>query len=152
MYRFLIFNYRKKNLILYFGVFMNIKHKAEVIGKLCSCNEDCTDPSNYLELLQKLGKDLKKNEFFINLSNFGMALASIERLIILTALKDSDRCVCELEAILDKSQSTISHHLRKLERANLIRGWKKGNFTYYGLVKSQLKSYLRILSEEFDFD
>ena len=131
---------------------MNIKHKAEVVGKLCSCNEVCTDPSDYFIKLRKLGKDLKQNESFINLSNFGMALASIERLIILTALKDSDRCVCELEAILDKSQSTISHHLRKLERANLITGWKKGNFTYYGLVKNQLKSYLRILSDEFDFN
>ena len=131
---------------------MNIKHKVEVVGKLCSCNEVCTDPSDHFIKLQNLGKDLKQNESFINLSNFGMALASIERLIILTALKDSDRCVCELEAILDKSQSTISHHLRKLERANLIRGWKKGNFTYYGLVKNQLKSYLRLLSDEFDFD
>jgi ArsR family transcriptional regulator len=131
---------------------MNIKHKAEVVGKLCSCNEICSDPSDYFVKLQKLGKELNQNELFINLSNFGMALASIERLIILFALKDSDRCVCELEAILDKSQSTISHHLRKLERANLIRGWKKGNYTYYGLVKNQLKSYLRILSEEFDFE
>ena len=52
--------------------------------------------------------------------------------------------------ILDKSQSTISHHLRKLERVNLIRSWKNGSYTYYGLEKQQLKSYLEKLNEEFE--
>lgn len=45
--------------------------------------------------------------------------------MILKALKDRDRCVFELEFILDKSQSTISHHLRKLACAGLIKGYKK---------------------------
>ncbi|MFX1315763.1 MAG: ArsR/SmtB family transcription factor [Promethearchaeota archaeon] len=131
---------------------MDIKHKTEVIGKLCSCNEVCSDPNDYFIKLRNLGKELNKNENFIRLSNFGRALASIERFIILTALKNRDRCVCELEAILDKSQSTISHHLRKLERANLIKSWKKGNYTYYGLVKNQLRSYIELLEDELNFD
>ncbi|MFX1409111.1 MAG: ArsR/SmtB family transcription factor [Promethearchaeota archaeon] len=131
---------------------MDIKHKTEVVAKLCSCNEVCSDPSDYFIKLQNLGKELKKNENFINLSNFGRVLASIERFIILTALKNRDRCVCELEAILDRSQSTISHHLRKLERANLIKSWKKGNYTYYGLVKDQLRSYMELLDDELGFD
>ena len=52
--------------------------------------------------------------------------------------------------ILDKSQSTISHHLRKLERANLIKSWKKGSYTYYGLEKEQLQSFLMILNKVFN--
>ena len=52
--------------------------------------------------------------------------------------------------ILDKSQSTISHHLRKLERANLIKSWKKGSYTYYGLEKEHLYSYLEKLNTELE--
>ena len=52
--------------------------------------------------------------------------------------------------ILDKSQSTISHHLRKLERDNLIKRWKKSSYTYYGLKNKQLKSYLEKLNEELE--
>ncbi|GAH16082.1 unnamed protein product, partial [marine sediment metagenome] len=37
-------------------------------------------------------------------------------------------CVCELETILNKSQSTISHHLRKLVVAGLIQGYKKQKY------------------------
>ena len=90
------------------------------------------------------------DENFRNLEDFTGALASKERLIILKSLKDKDRCVCELETILDKSQSTISHHLRKLEKANLIESWKKGSYTYYGLKKEQLSSYLEKLNTELE--
>lgn len=128
---------------------MKTKRKTELMGMLCACDGVCNS-IEYFDVLQSLGQELKFNEDFIRLANFGTAIASVERLIILNSLKDKDRCVCELEAILDKSQSTISHHLRKLERANLIKSWKKGSYTYYGLKKDQLKSFLRILNEEFN--
>jgi len=128
---------------------MNIKRKAELMDMLCSCNSVC-DSNQYFDNLQNLGQDLKNSEDFIDITNFGTALASIERLIILNSLKEKDRCVCELEAILDKSQSTISHHLRKLERANLIKSYKQGNYTYYGLKKDQLQSFLIILNKVFN--
>jgi len=128
---------------------MNIKRKAELMDMLCSCNGVC-DSNQYFDNLQNLGQDLKNSEDFIDITNFGTALASIERLIILNSLKEKDRCVCELEAILDKSQSTISHHLRKLERANLIKSYKQGNYTYYGLKKDQLQSFLIILNKVFN--
>ena len=54
----------------------------------------------------------------------------------------------ELEAILNKSQSTISHHLRKLERAELIHSFKKGNYTYYGRIKEKLKDYIEKFNNE----
>lgn len=78
-------------------------------------------------------------------------LGNKERLIIVTVLKDKDRCVCELEAILDKSQPSISHHLRELEKLNLIRGWKKGKFTYYSLLKDNLNSYIEKIEKNLRF-
>ena len=61
-------------------------------------------------------------------------------------------CVCELEAILDKSQSTISHHLSKLKTVGLIRGWKKGNYTYYGLNKEIYSNFKELFQSEFRLD
>ncbi len=130
---------------------LKAKRKETIKKMLCSC-EKCDDSEIIFKSLQEFGEKLQFNEEFTKILDFLTALGSRERLIIVLALKKKDRCVCELETILDKSQPSISHHLRELEKANLIKGWKKGKFTYYGLVKSQLKSYLRILSEEFDFD
>ena len=128
---------------------INIERAVEVKKMLCSCDGMC-DSGNYFENLQDFGLELKSDENFRDLEDFAGALASKERLIILKSLKDKDRCVCELETILDKSQSTISHHLRKLERANLIKSWKKGSYTYYGLEKQQLNSYLAKINEELE--
>jgi ArsR family transcriptional regulator len=42
----------------------------------------------------------------------------------------------ELEEILDKSQSTVSKHLKILKEANLIESERKGRRKFYG-VKNQ---------------
>ena len=128
-------------------IIINLERQEEIKKMLCSCKDYCTD---YFQRLQNKGSELKIKEEFKNLEIFFNALASKERLIIIESLKDQDRCVCELEAILDKSQSTISHHLRKLERAGLIYSFKKGNYTYYGLIKERLEAYIEIFNAEIN--
>jgi DNA-binding transcriptional ArsR family regulator len=124
---------------------IKVQRKTEIIDMLCSCKGTCGS-ENYFQNLRDIGIDLKKNNGFIDASNFGLALSSTERLIILKALCEKDCCVCELEAILDKSQSTVSHHLRKLERAEIVKGYKKGSFTYYTFLKDNFKRNLDFLS------
>jgi len=130
---------------------MNVERKKKIKETLCGC-DDCSNSDKYFDNLQRTGKDLKFNQKLISLSTFLNALGNKERLTILTALKDKDRCVCELEAILDKSQPSISHHLRELEKVDLIRGWKKGKYTYYTLLKKEFEKYLANLNQEFHFE
>lgn len=101
--------------------------------------------------MQQLGKNLQFDKNLNLITDFFSLLGNKERLIIATVLKDKDRCVCELEAILDKSQPSISHHLRELEKLNLIRGWKKGKFTYYSLLKDNLNSYIDKIEKNLRF-
>lgn len=128
---------------------MKQKRKSEIKGMLCSC-EQCVDSEKLFENLQNLGSNLNYNANFNAMLILLNALGNKERLTILYALKEKDRCVCELEAILDKSQPSISHHLRELEKAELIRGWKRGKFTYYSLLSNELKNNLDLLYKEFD--
>jgi len=117
---------------------------------LCSC-DNCQDSDTLFNQLSKLGKDLRYNEQTNEIINFLNAIGNMERLIIISVLKEKDRCVCELEAILDKSQPSISHHLRELEKQNLIQGLKKGKFTYYSLNKDILKLYLNQIVDQLRF-
>jgi len=129
---------------------MRIERKKQIKQTLCGC-DDCSNGDKYFQNLQQIGKDLKFDQELISLSIFLNALGNMERLTILTALKDKELCVCELEAILDKSQPSISHHLRELEKVGLIRGWKKGKYTYYMLLKKELAKYLSNLNQQFSF-
>lgn len=124
----------------------NTERAEEIKGMLCSCDGTCNS-GEYFKALQNFGSELKVDEQYKDLELFLSSIASKERLIIIKSLIGKERCVCELEAILDKSQSTISHHLRKLERANLISGYKKGNYTYYHLVKEKLQSNMALLNK-----
>ena len=131
--------------------FIKPKRATEIRKMLCGC-EDCRDNNVYFTKLQKLGEKYENDDAYNNLSLFSLALASPERLIILNVLKEKDRCVCELETILNKSQSTISHHLRKLVSAGLIQGYKKQKFTYYHLFKEELKQNLTIFNKNLTLE
>lgn len=128
---------------------IKINREDEIKVMLCSCN-DITDANSYYGELHKFGENLRKDMLINNLLSFLNALNNKERFIIFNSLKEKDRCVCELEVILNKSQSSISHHLRILEEAGVIKGWKKGKFTYYGIenkiVKMNLTSLIEFLS------
>ena len=126
---------------------IKVKRENELKVMLCCC-EDIINTDEYFKELQELGENLRKDNQLNNLLVFLNAISNKERLIIFSSLKEKDRCVCELEVILNKSQPSISHHLRILEGAGLIRGWKKGKFTHYDIIKEKISSYLDLLNQE----
>ena len=130
---------------------MKQKRTQEIKKMLCACKEYSNSNSDFENLL-KLGKKLEENMNLDAIERFTSAIASKERLIIINALKEQDRCVCELETILNKSQSTISHHLRKLVAVGLIQGYKKQKFTFYHLFKEDLEHKLTTFNQILTLD
>ena len=73
------------------------------------------------------------------------ALADEKRLRILDVLRGGERCVCELQSTLDMGQSLLSHHLRSLREAGLVRDRRDGRWVHYSLVPealAELEGYL----------
>lgn len=66
------------------------------------------------------------------------ALSDATRLAILDMLKDSERCVCELQDELDAAQSRLSFHLRVLKEAGLVTDRKEGRWMYYSIAPDAL--------------
>jgi ArsR family transcriptional regulator, arsenate/arsenite/antimonite-responsive transcriptional repressor len=61
------------------------------------------------------------------------ALAHPSRLLILDALQEQERCVCELTELVGADQSTVSKHLAILRGAGIIEDRKQANLVYYRL-------------------
>lgn len=55
---------------------------------------------------------------------------------IVRRLAVEDLCTCHLSGDLDAAQPLISHHLKILRRAGVVRSEKVGAFTYYVLDRS----------------
>ena len=74
------------------------------------------------------------------------ALGDPVRLRLLSIIASSEEtCSCNLEAPLQKSQPTISHHTRILSEAGLIHGEKRGRWTWWRSVPERLEVAARLL-------
>jgi ArsR family transcriptional regulator len=61
------------------------------------------------------------------------ALSEESRLRILALLMEREMCVCEIEAILNMTQSNASRHLSALKSSGILVSYKKAQWTYYQL-------------------
>lgn len=64
------------------------------------------------------------------------------RVRILYALSAQELCVCDITAILDMSQSAISHQLRILKQSQLVSSRREGKTVYYSLADSHVAAIL----------
>ena len=55
------------------------------------------------------------------------------RVRLLDALSHGERCVCDLAALAGLSESAVSHQLRLLRGARLVRVRREGRMAYYAL-------------------
>ncbi len=63
------------------------------------------------------------------------ALGDPTRLTLALALRgDRELCVCDLSWIAQRSQNLVSHHMRVLKTAGLVRARKQGKMTMYALT------------------
>ena len=66
------------------------------------------------------------------------ALADETRINIVEMLSHKERCVCELEQVLNIAQSRLSFHIKVLKDAGLIADRKEGRWVFYGLQRETL--------------
>ena len=76
------------------------------------------------------------------LSDFFKVMGDGTRLKILIALINGEFCVSELADILNMSQSAVSHQLKALRNAKLIRSRRDGRMIYYALDDDHIKDIL----------
>lgn len=75
-------------------------------------------------------------------ANYFKALAHPIRLQILAILRQSEACVCHLEAMLQRRQAYISQQIMVLKEAGLLAERKEGLFVFYSLADPRLAAIL----------
>jgi len=75
------------------------------------------------------------------------ALSDETRLEIVRLLSHGERCVCELQDVLDSAQSRLSFHLKTLKDAGLVSDRREGRWVYYALNRDALDQIAEFASE-----
>ena len=73
---------------------------------------------------------------------FFSVFADYTRVKILSALAISELCVTDLSRILDINQTTVSHQLRFLKSAGLVKSCRQGKIVFYSLVDDSINDVI----------
>jgi ArsR family transcriptional regulator len=101
--------------------------------------EPCCEPFAYPEV---------ELEPAVRMAAVAKALGDPVRLQLVDVLRKhaGKVCVCELVALFDLSQPTVSHHLKVLREAGIVGSERRGLWAYYFVIPDALKELSRWLS------
>ncbi len=87
----------------------------------------------------------KSKQHYEARAKIAKALAHPSRLLMLDALAEGERCVCELTELVGADQSTVSKHLAILKQAGLVEDRKEGVMIYYRVKVCCLQGFWKCI-------
>ena len=85
------------------------------------------------EVVGKVKNKMPEDEKLYDLAELFKVFGDTTRIKILYALFEEEMCVCDIADLLNMTQSAISHQLRVLKQARLVKFRKEGKIVYYSL-------------------
>ncbi|MBV7276848.1 ArsR/SmtB family transcription factor [Clostridium thailandense] len=101
--------------------------------------ESCNCTIIHEELVGKVKECIPAEETLYDLAELFKVFGDTTRIKILCALFQAEMCVCDMAALLGMTQSAISHQLRVLKQARLVKFRKEGKVVYYSLDDEHVK-------------
>lgn len=95
-----------------------------------------------LEIVEKVKPNMPEMNMLYDLSDFFKVMGDSTRIQLLWALEESDMCVNDLAVLLNMTKSAVSHQLKVLKTAKLVRSEKNGKNVYYSLNDHHVKMIL----------
>jgi DNA-binding transcriptional ArsR family regulator len=102
------------------------------------CQETCL----HQDAVQKAKAGELKLELVQELAGVFKVLGDSTRLRILLALCRSELCVCDLTRVLEMNASAVSHQLRLLRAAKLVKYRREGKNVFYSLDDQHVRTLL----------
>ena len=100
--------------------------------KFC-CNELHED------VIEKVIAKMPDEEILYDLAELFKVFGDSTRVRIICVLFESEMCVCDIAQILNMTQSAISHQLRVLKQARLVKYRRDGKALFYSLADNHIK-------------
>ena len=91
------------------------------------------------EIVDRLKNEVPSPELLDSLTEVFKVFGDTTRIKILWTLFDHEVCVADISEKIGMSQSAISHQLRVLKQARLIKARRDGKNTFYSLTDEHVK-------------
>lgn len=101
--------------------------------------ERCDCDVIHQDVVHKVKEKMPQEETLYDLAELFKVFGDSTRIRILWALDEAEMCVCDIAVLLNMTQSAISHQLRVLKQANLVKNRRDGKIVYYSLDDEHVK-------------
>ena len=93
-------------------------------------------------IVEKVSNEMPNEDVLFDLSELFKVFGDSTRIRILYCLFASEMCVCDIAQLLGMTQSAISHQLRALKNARLVKGRREGKTVFYSLADDHVKTII----------
>ncbi len=108
------------------------------------------NPSDENELVKKVKQAQPQEEYLYDLAELFKTFGDSTRIKILYALFESELCVGDIAQVLNFSQSSVSHQLRILKDAKLVKFRREGKNIYYSLDDDHVRMMISMGMEHIE--
>lgn len=102
------------------------------------------------EQIGQVVQEMPPEETLFDLAELFKIFGDSTRIKILYALFEAELCVCDIAEILNMSQSAISHQLRTIKQARLVKNRREGKTIYYSLADDHVKTIIGMAMEHLE--
>ncbi len=102
----------------------------------------CSDCEAHKGIAERVREGMPEDEILYDLAELYKVFGDSTRIKILYALFEEELCVCDIASVLGMSASAISHQLRVLKQACLVRYRRDGKTVYYSLADDHVRSII----------
>ena len=104
---------------------------------------DCCDyVHTHNDVVDRVRREMPDEDTLYDLTELFRILGDSTRIRILYVLFEAEMCVCDIATILGMTQSAISHQLRALKNARLVKGRREGKTVFYSLADDHVKTII----------
>ncbi|UNT95617.1 ArsR/SmtB family transcription factor [Allobaculum mucilyticum] len=96
------------------------------------------------EAVEAACRSMPETAILERLADFYKVMGDPTRLRLLIALEQKELCVSDLSSLVGMSRSAISHQLRALKSAKLVKSRKDGKAVYYSLDDEHIHSVIKV--------
>ena len=101
-------------------------------------HEGCCE--THTKVVETVLKNLPDEEILYDVAELFKVFGDSTRVRIICALFESEMCVCGIAEVLGITQSAISHQLRVLKQARLVKYRREGKTVFYSLADAHIKT------------
>jgi DNA-binding transcriptional ArsR family regulator len=94
------------------------------------------------DVVERVRKEMPGEDTLYDLTELFRIFGDSTRIRILYVLFESEMCVCDIAQLLGMTQSAISHQLRALKNARLVKSRRDGKTVFYSLADDHVKTMI----------